>query len=53
MSTLNSLDAIHSMMIKMLVNTKDEDVINGILNVLTELEGLIADEMKKQGVTHF
>ena len=53
MSTLNSLDAIHSKMIKMLVETKDEDVINGLLDILPDLEDLIVDEMKKQGVTHF
>jgi hypothetical protein len=52
MDTLNSLDAIHSKMIKMLVETKDTATINGLLDVLSDLEVVIADKMKEEGVSH-
>lgn len=52
MDTLDSLWAIHKKLVKMLVDTEDESVNAELLDVLADLGGVIANEMKRTGVKY-
>lgn len=52
MDTLNNLYAIHSKLIKMLVDSDDEAVKGELIDILADLGDVMAKEMKKAGVEY-
>jgi hypothetical protein len=52
MKTLDLLNNSHKELIKLLVDTKDESVRDGLLDVLSDIEYAISNEMKRTGVVY-